>query len=470
MGISSAFAASRSGLAAVEKWAEITSGNIANGDRAGYVRKSVLREPAPGGGVLVSGIRRETDAAVERLHRIELSRVGRQEAVASGLELYTTRLGEPGAPGSLLGRVDALTSVFTQLANAPDQFALQNAAVDASRGVAQALNQTSAALREARSTALQRAETSVGTLNVGLGRIAELNKQIVFAAPGSDAQAALLDEAGMILDRLAEVADLRIVTDGQGRTSVYTAGGTALVEGPVAKTLRLDGAGPALLADDIDITPGRPGARGFEEGRLAGEMALLTETIPRMQRQLDEMARALIDGFTAADASLAPGEDGLFLDRTGAWPPAGLDGLADRIAVNDRVLTEAGGAPWRLRDGIGALAQGPAADATQLNAFVAMLEGAMTFDAAAGLGTSSTLSGFATDLVANQQQIRVSAQERRESLQAGAAALEAVRSGISGVNRDDELQKLIEIEQSYAANSTVIRTLTDMLDTLLAAV
>ena len=37
MAISSAFAISRSGLASVEKWSEITSANIANGDRVGVV-------------------------------------------------------------------------------------------------------------------------------------------------------------------------------------------------------------------------------------------------------------------------------------------------------------------------------------------------------------------------------------------------------------------------------------------------
>jgi flagellar hook-associated protein 1 FlgK len=37
------------------------------------------------------------------------------------------------------------------------------------------------------------------------------------------------------------------------------------------------------------------------------------------------------------------------------------------------------------------------------------------------------------------------------------------------VNIDDELQRLVEIEQAFAANSQVIRSLSEMLDTLLAA-
>jgi flagellar hook-associated protein 1 FlgK len=469
MSITSAFAIGRSGLSSVEKWAEVTSGNIANADRAGYTKKTMQRGTDPGGGVQVIGIRRESDDAVERLHRIELSRAGRQEAVASGLELYTTRLGQPGDAGGLVSRIDALQSAFTQLANAPEQLAMQSGALEAAKGAALALNDTAAALGEAASLTRDRIGASVATLNEGLGRIAELNRQIAQAGAATDGQAALMDEAGAILDRLSGIADLRAVPDGQGRLTVHTAGGTPLVENTDARTIRYDDATGSLLADGIDITPDRAGARGFSEGRLAGEIHLFGQVIPKMQLQLDEAARALMQGFAAADASRAPGQPGLFTDAGAAFDPLALDGLAGRIAVNDAVIPEAGGAIWRLRDGVGAALPGAPGDPTQPGAFVDMLEGTLAFDPAAGLETTTTLSGFAASLVADQQQMRVSAQARQETLMAGAASLEAVRSAISGVNRDEELQRLIEIEQSYAANSQVIRTLTEMVDTLLAA-
>jgi flagellar hook-associated protein 1 FlgK len=45
-----------------------------------------------------------------------------------------------------------------------------------------------------------------------------------------------------------------------------------------------------------------------------------------------------------------------------------------------------------------------------------------------------------------------------------------VRQGVQGVNVDDELQQLMMIEQSYAANSKVMTAVANMIDTLLAAV
>jgi flagellar hook-associated protein 1 FlgK len=464
MSITSAFGAARSGLAVVEKRAEITAGNLANADRAGYVRRTVLQGPQAMGGVMLEGIRREADTAVERLHRIELSRSGRQEAIASGLELYTTRLGEPGSEANLVVRLSDLQNAFTQLANAPEQIALQGAVLQAAEGLARTLNDTSLALGEARMLARSRIDVSVGTLNSRLARIAELNREIAVAGSGTDQRAALFDEAGTLLDDLASVADLRTVQDWQGRMTVYTSGGTALVEGANAKTLRYDDATGSLLTDTIDITPGRPGARGFAQGLLAGEIFLLQEAIPQMQLQLDEVARALIDGFEAVEG----GSPGLFVENP--VPPSGASqGLSGRIAVNDAVRPEAGGELWRLRDGISATVQGPASDASRVNDFVAVFETAHAFDPAAGFGTSARIGEFTANLIADQQQTRVTAQVRSESLAAAAGALEAVRSGISGVDRDEELQRLVEIEQSYAANSTVIRTLTEMLDTLLAA-
>jgi flagellar hook-associated protein 1 FlgK len=72
-------------------------------------------------------------------------------------------------------------------------------------------------------------------------------------------------------------------------------------------------------------------------------------------------------------------------------------------------------------------------------------------------------------MVADQQYVRVRAQDRMETLSAGAGAIEAARMSAQGVNLDEELQKLVSIEQAYAANSQVIRSLGEMLDTLLRA-
>lgn len=469
MAISSAFAISRSGLASVEKWSEITSANIANADRAGYSKKSVLLETAAAGGVAVSGIRREADLLVDRQHRAEMSRVERQDAIASGISLYTSRLGEPNDPNALNARVAELETAFVQLSAAPEQSARQSAVLIAAENLAREINAAAGALSETESIVEQRVEDTVTGLNKQLVTIAELNRKIMGIEPGTHQHAVMTDEISVALDGLAEFADTRVRFDEAGRATVYTAGGMALVEEDRAKVVSFDIGTATLSADSLDITPGQTTARGFSEGRLAGQIALLRDEMPRMELQLDELARGLVSGFESADASLPPGAAGLFTDAGVAFAPGNLEGLSARIVVNDAVRPEAGGELWRLRDGIGSAAEGLQSDNTQVAAFVAMLEADQFFDAAAGLGTNRTLGDFAGALVVDQQYVRVEAESLREAFQASANSIGVTRSSISGVNVDDELQRLIQIEQSYAANSQVMRTLSEMVDTLLAA-
>ena len=312
-------------------------------------------------------------------------------------------------------------------------------------------------------------DASVGELNQTVSGIADLNAKIMSVEPGTQQYAMLKDEMSVLLDGLASLADTRVLFDSAGRASVYTAGGTSLVEGDFHRSVSFDPSTGALLADGIDITPGRIGSRGFSEGSVAGNITLFNETLPRMQLQLDELARGLIVGFEAADASLTPGQAGLFTDAGVSFDPLALSGLASRIAVNDAVRPAAGGDLWRIRDGVAAVTEGPPGDSAQVISFVRMLESAQAFDGSAGLGVSNTLAGFAEALVSDQQNVRVKAEELSESFAASAGALALTRSSVSGVDIDDELQQLIQIEQSYAANSQVLKVLTEMLDTLLSA-
>jgi flagellar hook-associated protein 1 FlgK len=224
------------------------------------------------------------------------------------------------------------------------------------------------------------------------------------------------------------------------------------------------------MAGDIDITPNSATARGSDSGRLAGLSWLIANDLPQMKLQLDELARGLVQSFEAADASVGAGQPGLFTDAGGAFDPAQLDGLAGRLALNDSVQPDKGGALWRLRDGAGATFPGEPGDTTQLNAFVDVLETGMAFDAATGLSTNARLGDYAADLVSQQNVLRVGADAQAETARVRLITFEDNRSSIEGVNVDTELQKLLEIEQAYGANSQVLTSLSDMLDTLLASV
>jgi flagellar hook-associated protein 1 FlgK len=67
-----------------------------------------------------------------------------------------------------------------------------------------------------------------------------------------------------------------------------------------------------------------------------------------------------------------------------------------------------------------------------------------------------------------QQSVRADAAGRAERQQVVAQALHDARLNATGVNIDSELQKMLQIERSYAANANVVQTAARMLDELLA--
>ena len=470
MSITSAFISSRSGLAATAAWSEVTSNNIANADRPDYVRRSILLSSGPtGSGVLVEGLRREVDGALDRMHRQEMSRTATQDTLADGLKIHAALLGEPGDPLSLQGRISALQSRLDELSNDPAQPGLQRAALDAAASVATTLNTTAGRLTETAATTREGIASDVNTLNRLLAETAEINRQIATSQPGTRDNAALEDTLAAKLDEMAQIVDLRVQRRPEGDIVIYTAGGTPLLEGRNVNTVTFSAADGRLFAGDAEITPGVPGARGFQDGRLAGRIALLNDVLPRMQTQLDEAARMLVESFTAADTTLAPGQPGLFTDAGAAFDPLAASGLASRITINEAVRGPGGDTLWRMRDGIGATAPGPQSDSTRIEAMIASLDTVYTLSPQAGLGAQARLADFVPAMIADQKVSQSSAQNRAESLRAGAQVLETARLGFQGVNVDDELQQLMAIEQSYGANAIMMRTLGEMVDTLLAA-
>ncbi len=461
MSITNAFVSSRSGLAATAAWSEITANNIANADRVGYVRRGLVLTSGPSGsGVQVAGLRREVDGALDRMHRQEMSRTATQDAIADGLKVHAALLGQPGDALSIPGRMTALQSRLDELSNDPAQVSLQRAARDAAAALASGLNTTSATLTEAAKTTAAGIETDVATLNRLLSETAEINARIALSEPGTRDIAMFEDSLATRLDEISELVDLRVQRDSDGSMVIYTAGGTPLVEGRTVHTVTFDEGNGRLFAGDANITPDVDGARGFGEGRLAGRFALLNDVLPRMQGQLDEMARMLVVSFTQADGTVGAEEPGLFTDNGAAFDTSKLSGLAGRITINEKVRGPDGDGLWRMRDGFGdsVTEAGPESDNRRIERMIG------AFD------TDPSLTEFVPAMIADQQVAFTSAQNRGDALRAGAQTLESARLGFEGVNVDDELQQLVAIEQSYAANAIMMRTLGEMLDSLLAAV
>jgi flagellar hook-associated protein 1 FlgK len=466
MSLSSAINSSVSGLRVTGKWAEITSTNIANITTEGYGRKTLQLTGGDGTSVRVGGVQREMDDAIGRLHRDNIARTERQEATVRGLNPYISTLGGTDSPFSLASQIGRFHGELSLLAADPGNEGLQRAAIASATDLTRGLHRVTDGVEEAGQLARSSAAADTADADGILKRVAILGRQVMQEANGTTYRVALEDDMAAELDKLAGIMDFRVERTPRGEVSIYTTSGAPLVLRNNALDLSYDRQTGRLSTGDIDITPGDQARRGITQGRLAGHILLDQSTLPGMQAQIDELARSLISSFAAADASVTPGQPSIFID-TGASPS---DPLARRIAVNPALIPEQGGEPRRIRDGIGAATPGFEGDNRQIVAFVSVLDEKASFDPAAGLLSEGRITDFAAVLTTEHQYLRVQAEEGRDDARLATESVSLMRSGIEGVNLDEELQRLLVIEQNYAANATVMRTLNELLDTLLASV
>lgn len=476
MNISSAFLVAQSGLRSSELRASLVAGNIANAQAPGYARREGVQisvAAAERGQVVELQVMRQVDDSIAALTRGALSKVAGEQVKSDVLQGYLVSLGDPGDAISPAAHLAKFQTTLDLLSNNPSDADVQLDLLGQADSLVRSINGAGTSLEQARIAAESELDRGVVEANKILGNVARLNRQVNGESSSGTGHADLMDQIGRELDSLSEMMDVSVRWTATGQVELHTSGGTQLVYGDEVYTLKRNPVDNSLTAGDVDITPQKSGTRGFTGGKLGGLSEIVAEHIPRMQLQLDEFARALVTTFETADTSLAnapAGTPGLFTDAGDALDATKIEGLALRLGVNQAVRPQAGGDLWRLRDGMAATAEGPRSSSTQLDLFITALDTPQTFSGETGMVTTQRLDVYAAAMVGDQQNVRVTAENRAVDAAVEFRAFEDARGSIEGVNVDTEMQKLLEIEQSYAANAKVLTSLTEMIDTLLAAV
>jgi flagellar hook-associated protein 1 FlgK len=200
-------------------------------------------------------------------------------------------------------------------------------------------------------------------------------------------------------------------------------------------------------------------------GSLEANFALRDDILPTQQAALDAVARDLIERFAdpATDSTLLPGDAGLLTDGGAAFDPLNEVGLASRLTVNTAVDPAAGGALFRLRDGVNAVTPGPVGSATQINLWSDALTELRPL---ASGGTARSAAGHAAAAASSLGLERLTTEEEVGFASARYNGLRE-RELAMGVDTDAEMQTLLLIEQSYAANAKVVETVDFLIRTLM---
>jgi flagellar hook-associated protein 1 len=476
MSISQALSNSMTGLGANGRMAEVISANIANALTEGYGRRSVDLQARPlTGGVQVIGIARQADPALLTDRRDADGALARDGARAGALARLEQLFSGEGAAGSIAGRLTALDQSLISAAADPASDSRLNTVLQRLGQVTDALAAGERGIQDLRQDADAAIANQVGRLNSALQGVETLNEQIARArATGSDPNA-MIDQRQALIDDIATIVPLREMPRDDGRVLLYTRSGQMLLDRRAATfgftpspviTADMTLAGGTLNGLTLNGQPLTPaGAGRLTGGSLQAAFDQRDQTLVTAQTDLDALAADLIRRFEtpAADPTRGPGAPGLLTDGGAPFDPLDPVGLAGRLSVNALADPTRGGALFRLRDGIGATAPGPTGRATQIENWLSAL------DRPVALGTGGpgrSAAGHAADFAAGLGLSRVSAEEAQGFAAARQTALKD-RELAQGVDSDQEMQRLLLVEQAYAANARVIQTVDGLMQLLL---
>lgn len=481
MALSGALSSALSGLRAAGRGAEVVSANISNALTPGYARRELsLSSSVIGdyGGVRINGIQRITDAGLASDKRLADAELNNITEIVKFFDTAESLIGAPGDLSSLSSRLSGFESALITASSRPDAPERLLIAAAAGRDLVAKIGEASDGIQDARSSADQAIDDYVDQLNNALEEVQNLNYRITAGFSQGEDSATLLDQRQQVIDRISAFVPVKQVPRDNGQIALYTTGGAIIIDGTPAifgfqksntvtayqsvsnNTL----SGLTLNGTAIRTDAERSPIRG---GSLGAQFTIRDEHAVEAQAQLDALSRDLIERFQDpnVDPSLTIGDAGLFTDASGAFNSVNEIGISSRIRLNASVDPDQGGEAWRIRDGVNALAPENVGNASILQNLSDTLSKARVPASGSFGGSAHSVSQLISTFTSEIGVQRTSAEQKQSYASARFTEL-TERQLADGVDTDAEIQRLLLIEQSYAANARMIKTVDELLDML----
>ncbi len=425
----------------------VTGQNIANLNTEGYARRALLLAESLIGGVEVRGIRARRDLMLDARVRQEIPAEAREAALGESLSVVEAALGRPGE--SIDARLSAFFDSFSELASDPSSVVARDAVLQQGRLLAGSFNDVASRLAAARRGADEQVRTGVDTLNALATRVARLNVAIGGAA-GGDVEA-LRDERELVLQQMAELANVAVLHREDGAVDVSIAGGRPLVMGATSYEVAVTSTPPEGMAT-ISLA-GEDITGAITAGRIAGALDARDTRIPAYMARLDELA------YAVADAVNAVHQTGFDLNGAAGQafftPLGGVAGAAAALQVDPAIAADP------------ALVAASGTGAPGDNQVARALADLRDARAVGGTATFSEGWGQLVYRVGSDTAVALAEQQSRHEVVAQVARL---RDQVSGVSLDEESANMLKFQRAYEANARLFTTVNSVLDTLMNVV
>ena len=531
--LQSSLSIASSGLNVIEYQYAVTSNNVANSSTPGYVSETPVVCSAVscgyGTGVTQGMTQLNISPALQKELYKQNAIVAQNTALSNSLSAISSVQGstaaQSGQTNTLSDVLGNLRAAVSSLIDTPNQTSAQSAVISKAQAVVSVIHTLSETYATQRQTAQNTIVSTVGTINTDLTRIGLLSKQImVMKALGEDT-ASLQNERYGVMNALSSLVSVKFTEKSNGDVEVTTSNGTQLPTYPgqinstqPVITQAVDN-WPLSTSKGSDLTESSyygsssggttdgttggttgtippikvAGANNTETditndltgGTLGANITLRDETYPKMQAQLDAFSYTLIQRFQKAglplftdgttDAGGNGGQTGLPTTASGK----NLLGLAGNINVSSAYAAK----PESLVQGT----TGSGVDLTRLDNVLGQTFSSdsqyvsgdyeaptdnlgPTGNISTGYSGTQSLIALATSLTANQSAVIANASNNLTYSTSVQTVIQTKVDGISGVNVDDEMARVVALQNAYAANAKVISAVSTMFEYLMNAV
>ena len=451
---------------------EVAGHNLANVNTPGYSRQRVAIETSltipsemgrQGTGADAVMIVQLRDAFIDRQVVNETSVRGSYEARQKALQLGQSALGQvidrqaTGAEGSAaasgIGGQHGIAEELSDLFNAFQSLSTDTTSIPErqvllikAQNLATQFNQVNARLGELRATLNDSLTSDVELANNALSDIASLNKQIIATEIGTNARANdLRDVRQKRIEDLAKLVKIETTANANGGVDIAI-DGVSLVSGPTVldRLETYDSGGGQFLVRTV--TGGA--TLNLTGGSMQGTIDARDLDLAALQLNVDTLAGTLISEVNAVHSG------GFGLGGT-----SGEDFFTGTNASDVGVNASLMGDPSRIQ------ASGVAGAVGDNSIAVALAQ--LAAKKHAGL-TNQTFTENYGQSVAGLGQALNSTNTQLSNQQIVESMLLRQRDSVSGVSLDEEMTDLIRFQRAFEASAKLIRTVDEMLETVLS--
>lgn len=464
-----------SGLQADQVALDAISQNIANVNTPGYVRTTVQMSAVPiagvDSGVQVSALTQVNDPTLAAASTSAAGTSAYSAANAATLSSVENAFPEPSTTG-LSSQLSTLWSDIDAAGNAAGSStaATANAAVVAQAStVAATLRSTATQLQQVADSAKSSASSLITRDNALLKQVASLNSQIAAASATPQGPGGLTQQRNQAVSQLASDLGVSVQNQSNGAQTLYL-GGVSIVQDNVASTLSLSSGSPTQVMVQTAGAPAiaAPAVGNGRGGTLGAEVDAINNVVASYQTQLNQVASALAGSMNAALGSAYV---------SGGSPSTPAAASAQLFTTNGTTTTAANIA---VSAGVAANPSliGFSSSATTDDGLVAQQLAENASTAASNANPTFTINGTTVNSAdtAWQQLVGVigtaSSQATTQATAAAAAASNSASQlqSATGVDQNEELTTMLQIQADYQASAKVLSTINDTIQSLLAAV